>query len=455
MKIRFSISPIAAPPRGGQFLSYLLLYCLYVCTMIHTYTGQIMEENEYAGMHPWEMSGVGLFYLAVVVIFCALIASRHTGRPSDYFVFFYLSIPLLTFAALFSASGQLTESDIPLSLLILAFPVLPLLAARRFFPNIRFSGLFQSANVDRALIGLLVIIIGFSAASAPASAGFDILTSYDRRLEGRTIFAEGSLLAYAASICMNGVSPFVSFRGAINRKPFLASLSLISTVFYFWLVGVKAPFFYSVVAYCLGVLVLRGKLTILLKSFLIGTIIMYVVVLLEWLLNEGHSIVADYLFRRLFAVQAEVQGYYLAFLFDKKDINWHWFLGSYDTSFEVSYYVGWQYFGNTASNANTNAFLYAVTSNGVLGYIFAIAVVSIFLSAIDRLHKSSKNPSYIIIGLLYGVLLTEQAFSTALVSSGIATLVLIAMCERPKEFSTRNVRTDAHFASNSGAPRQS
>jgi hypothetical protein len=45
------------------------------------------------------------------------------------------------------------------------------------------------------------------------------------------------------------------------------------------------------------------------------------------------------------------------------------------------------------------------------------------------LYKSSRNPSYLFLGFLYGVLVIEQAYTVALVSSGVALLLVLTLLE--------------------------
>jgi len=109
---------------------------------------------------------------------------------------------------------------------------------------------------------------------------------------------------------------------------------------------------------------------------------------------------------------------------------WSWLIGIPEQSFQVTYYIGEKYLGNSSSNANTNAFLYAFSASGLLGYFFSILFVSTFLFGLDRLYRSTQNPSYLLIGFVYGSLVTEQAFSTAMVTSGVGLLFSLTIFEK-------------------------
>jgi hypothetical protein len=47
----------------------------------------------------------------------------------------------------------------------------------------------------------------------------------------------------------------------------------------------------------------------------------------------------------------------------------------------------------------------------------------------ERLYQSSRNPSYLFLGFIYGLLVVEQAYTVALVSSGVGFLFVFTMLE--------------------------
>ena len=416
--------------RRNKFLSMLFLYVIYAWVMIHTYDFQLAEANAYAGMQPWDMTFAGWVILVIILPLMAFMATRIKGNPSDFFVIFYSAIPVISFFALTSTSGKIKNSILLPSLLIIVFPLLTIWAIQYLIPKIKWRGFVSSIIIERVLLGILFAVIMFSYVNSPASAGFDIIVSSDRRLEGRELYTAGSLMAYALGMCMNGFAPYLAFKGAINGRRLLFLTALGAVIFFYWLLGVKAPVMYVLMGYSVGLLARRNNLPYLIKYFILIIIGLYFIVLVEWSLFDNYSIVADFGFRRLFPVQAEVQGYYLDFLMSDAPSAWSWLIGIPDQSFQVTYYVGEKYFGNSSSNVNTNAFLYAFSANGFLGYFFSVIFVSTFLVGLDRLYRSTQNPTYLLIGFVYGALVTEQAFSTAMVSSGVGLLFLLTLLEK-------------------------
>jgi hypothetical protein len=414
----------------NKYFALLVIYVVYIWSIIHTYDYQIAAANAYAGMQPWEMTFIGWIFLILILIVLVFITSRLNGYPSDFFVIFYSSIPVISFCTLTSTSGKISELILLPSIVVIVFPLFALLMVERFFPKIRWHGIVSSRIIDKILLSILFIVIIYSYINSPSSASFDIINSYDRRLEGREIYTAGSFIAYALIMCMNGFTPYLAFRGSINNQSYLILISFGATVFFYWLLGVKAPLAFVVLGCLVGYLTRINYLKYFINYFLVGVIMLYLLVLLEWAIFDDYSITADYGFRRLFPVQAEVQGYYLDFLMINTPSFWNFMSGVGEQSIEVTYYIGSNYLGNPDTNANTNAFLYAIVANGILGYFLATFFVAIFLVLLDRLYRPTQNPGYILIGLVYGYLITEQAFSTAMVSSGVGLLFLLTLLEK-------------------------
>lgn len=425
--------------RTVTFFPMLGLYLACSVVLLLTYTGQIGEANAYMGMQPWEMSVAGYVGFAVGLPVVAWVVSRTRGRPSDFFRLFYGTIAVNSFLVLHPVIGPLSAMEIFVGIIILFLPLLMIEMLDAVLPAIKIKGLVGSAWIEWLLVLILLLVVTSAAVRPPASAGFGLDLSYDRRLEGRDIYSAGSWLAYGLSMAMNGLAPYLAFRAGLRFRFHFFGLALAAVCFFYWLLGVKAPILYVLVALVMGILVRWGKLHNIGHYFLAAIVGLGLVVLFEWMLFDGYSLVADYFFRRLFAVQAEVQGYYLKFLMSDKAVAWSWLYGSVDPAFAATYYVGEHYFGNDQTNANTNAFFYQLAAKGFIGYSFALILVPLILVIFDRLYRSSRNPSYIFLGFLYGFLVVEQAYTVALVSSGVGALFLLTLLE--VEFSAAKAST--------------
>ena len=241
-------------------------------------------------------------------------------------------------------------------------------------------------------------------------------------------------MAYGLSMGMNGFAPYLAFRAGLRLNFIFLGLTLAAAVFFYWLLGVKAPILYVLAALVMGILVKRGNNNFG-KYFLTAIVALGLVVLFEWMFLDTYSFTADYFFRRLFADQAQVLGCYLKFVLEDKAVFWSSLYGFVDPTFEVTYYIGDRYFDNAQANVNVNAFFYQLASKGIFGYCYSVVLVPFFLVMLDRIYKSSCNPSYIFLGFLYGLLVVEQAFTVAMVSSGVGVLFFITLFEQGSDSS--------------------
>lgn len=417
--------------RTVSFFPFLALHLACSVVLLVVYMGQIGEANAYVGMQPWDMSLAGYAGFLIGFPIVAWIVARTRGRPSDFFRLFYGTIVVNSFLVLHPVIGPLSAIEIFAGIAILLLPLLMIEVLDGILPAIRTRGVIGSVWIEWLLLLLLLSVVIAAAIRPPESAGFGLDVSYDRRLEGRDLYGAGSWLAYGLSMAMNGLAPYLAFRAGLRSRILLFVIALAAGCFFYWLLGVKAPFVFVVTAALMGLFVRKGHLASLSHYLLAAILGLGLVVVAEWLFFEGYSLIADYFFRRVFAVQAEIQGYYLKFLLNEKTVSWSWLYGSFDREFAASYYIGEHFMGNEASNANTNAFFHQFAARGLIGYIYALVFVPLMFVIFDRLHRSSRNPSYLFLGFLYGLLVLEQAYTVALLSSGIGILFVLTSLEAP------------------------
>ena len=425
------VIPRASQPLRYRFLFILPFYLVFVFSLIHTYEFQIQEENAYMGMQAWEMSFVGWFLLVVGIPFIALFVSRLRGNPSDFFIIFYSFITIISFLTLHSVNGEINDLMLFLSVSILIFPLMFVSTAKLFILRFKFDGIFDSTKIEHFICFILFLTIIYSYLNPTASAGFEVIDSYYRRLEGRGLYSDSSFSAYALAMSMNGFAPYLAFKAGVHSRIKLFFIAVFSVLFFFWLLGVKAPLFYVIMAFFLGKMIKNKVYVNNFARYLLSIIaLLYFIVMVEWFFYDNHSVIADYFYRRVFTVQSELISFYMDFLFSEKSMDWNWWIGSFGNNFEATYYIGGNYLGSWEANANTNAFLYALAARGLSGYLISNIFVSLLLVLFDQLYQSSRNPTYFFLGFIYGLLVIEQAYSTAFVSSGVGALILLTLLEK-------------------------
>jgi hypothetical protein len=171
----------------------------------------------------------------------------------------------------------------------------------------------------------------------------------------------------------------------------------------------------------------NGKLDDIRKYLFLMLFLLLVTAVIEFALFD-YSFVSDFFVRRAIAVPPYVVSAYIEF--NEGQFDSTRFLFGTDSANGVANAVGGAILGNPDTNANTNAFIYHFVAGGILGYFLACIVVVLVYYLLDSVYKKSGNPLCIFIGFIYALLLTEQAATTALSSSGVAVLIPLIFFSR-------------------------
>jgi hypothetical protein len=414
----------------NRFAIMLILYLAFSTSVVHVYVLQISNSLSTSGLKVWNMTVAGWAAMVIGLPYLAWNISRINGKPSDFFQLFYSVIAVTSYILLHSVWGRVPPLVSTAGALVLVTPLLALELFKRRGPTLLVKGVLDASHIEAFVALVMLVVVTLAYMHPPSSAGFGLSDIYIRRLEGRHTYPAGTLLAYGLSMSMNGFSPYLAFRAGLKMRLDLLVLAMVAVVFFYWLLGVKAPVLYIAVSFLLGFSVRRNVLKPMAYCCLSGVLILWCLVLVDKAWGGGNSAIANYFFMRVFAVQAEMQGMYLKFLFDPKLISWSWLFGSNDPGFAATYYIGEHYANSADNNANTNAFLYQLAAKGLAGYCAAVLFVPLFLGVLDRLFQACRNPSYLFLGFLYGLLVVEQAFTVAMLSSGVGVLFLLTLFEK-------------------------
>ncbi|PLC05122.1 hypothetical protein CY658_15110 [Variovorax sp. RO1] len=411
--------------------SKLYLAALCVLAMISSLVlysfGGILDRNSYAGLH--ELSS-GFDSLLISIIWGCLIfyfLPKKISLPSDIFLFFYLAFCLIWGAGYWSVSGQ---ADFYFGLSMLCIGILPVILfkgirqiiARTEVRKLARLGLFSSSWRIWAL-GLLLLTSALVGVTAFGGGGFDWELMYDRRISARESFGVGTIPTYLFAMSINGVMPVMAFIGGRRGNFLITGLAIAYAVFGFWLIGVKAPFLYAMIMWFLGFLLRKEKFEYFHGYVLLGLNLVLLAALVEMLFGE--SFISELFVRRAMVIPPFLQGVYVDYVLSTFSDLDSWIFGK-KLDVGIAIYIGQDYLGMDNLNANTNAFMYALASGGVALYLLAIFFVSFVFAVIDSAYKWKKDEIFLPIGAMYGLLLTEQAFGTAFLSSGIFLCLLVA-----------------------------
>lgn len=384
------------------------------------YNLQLQYTNDYAGFTPLEFSAARVAIIMAACVFIGLTIPKRISIPSDMFLIFYALFVLLSYIFFSDAALQVDSTTFLSWFAILAFPYMGALIVRRFQWSINLDFIVNREVLLIAAIGIVLVAVVVAITGSGDTGGLSIVDAYERRMIGREIFEAGSFVAYINVMSMNGLNPFLAFLGGFQNRKSLAVLALLFSGVFFYSIGVKAPIALAGLAYVAGLGIRMGKLGALFAAIVAICIVLFGVFLVGYSVS-GHSEVGEYFFRRVFVLPGFIVQYYMTLLFDSGGVFWSpWNGVSGDVG--VTYVIGAEFFGNAQTNANTNAFVYALAADGFPAYLLTVGFILGFFKILDALHEASANVGYLYLGFLYAILLAEQAATTALVSSGVFLL---------------------------------
>lgn len=398
---------------------------------IALYVGQFSDTNAYIGIGDLPLRSVSYWWLmgAWVVIVGLLLPAR-PQRPSDVFLVLYLLGCGLWSASYWPATGHLDVAQAAVLGLLLLLPAAAVhataaLTAWRGARPSHLIAMFRRRALLPALLGLLVLAALLSYRVAGGEAGFSFDEATTRRLAGRESFSGNALAAYLLQMSANGLAPFAAFLGMLRRSRTAVAGALAFGVLCFWLLGLKSPVLNVLVLAALGWLVRSGRVGSLAAVLMGGLAALMAAALLELYLLDL-SLIAEFGIRRVILVNATVQAYFFDAL---ARTDWPSLITSgIDLVGHTSpeYYVGAVYLGSELTNANTNAFLHELASHGLPGYAVVLGGTCVVLAWCDHLWHSDRRPDGFAFAAILGMLMVEQAFGTALVSSGLLVCMLLS-----------------------------
>tara|TARA_B100000214_G_C23775790_1_gene538955 strand:- start:294 stop:734 length:441 start_codon:yes stop_codon:yes gene_type:complete len=127
------------------------------------------------------------------------------------------------------------------------------------------------------------------------------------------------------------------------------------------------------------------------------------------------NLILDFIVRRLFLIPGVVSSYYIDHVPNIESIS------------DITYEIGANYFMRPDMNSNTNFIIMSYASFGLIGIIF----ISVLTGFIFSIFNNSPGPNYPYLGQLMccniAFTLTEQAFHTSLLSSGVIWSVVLCI----------------------------
>lgn len=403
-------------------LSVFLFLLLMAFALNLVYRMFLQEANEYMGYRPIDAGFEYWSRVLLCVFIAALMMPVQIARPSDFFFLFYGALVVLPYVTLHPILGPIGIDCFLVNIGVLLLPAATVGFIRQGRFVMKFPSLISTEVAFRFALAAALMGAAYMVIVASGSAGFDIDSSYIRRLAARDIFTDRSVGAYVSSITMNGLLPVLAFYAGLRDRWLWLQITLFCAGVFYYTLGVKAHVLMCGLGWLLGRGTRQGRLSSM--PGLIGLLVtlLFLAFFIEYILFE-YSYVGDYLLRRLFSVPPSLLSAYFDLIVNPLQAWGPW--SGIDSPYGVTFLVGDLYFNDPDANANTNGFVHQLAANGVLMYIASMFLVGLVFKVIDSCYATKKSAVFIGIGFIYGVLLVEQGATTALLSSGVGLLLLL------------------------------
>ena len=393
--------------------------------LLYSYKVQIQPMNAYGGMVGIEYDYFYVANLIASVAILFLIFPNYMYTPTSIFTGIYILFPLLSITFLYGVSGLLDANSYWILFLFQVLSIAFIQFLSRFIRYFLYRFNFKLYLKKIRFIKIEWVSVCFLfAVLLPLIQRFELdfsfENSYDRRLSVRNNL--DGILAYTISIGMNGVAPFLAYISALNKKSVFFIIALLFVVIMFGITGAKAPIAFVMLMWLFGKLSPNFSPV---KVLIYTVLIISIISIFDFLLS-GYSLGMDIFLRRVFASVALTQSYYADYFLNQIAIN-DLVFGVVKEGKDVPYIIGELYSNNPSANDNTNALLYEIGRRGLVGYVFMLFILSSFFAFLDVLYIKYRMKEMVGISILYSLIIIEQSYSVAFITSGILFVVMIAL----------------------------
>ncbi|MDX4048464.1 O-antigen polymerase [Aliarcobacter skirrowii] len=406
-----------------KFKSIFIFLFIFI-SILYLYTNQIQPDNEYVGMKSI-VYNFRFFTMLIFHFILIIFLIRYKNTLIINFINLYLLFVIIWFLIFFDLVGEVELKHYLLLLTIYLIPIIifKLLSNSIFNFNKNLNLIIPRVKlplfVSLEIILTIILIFNILLIGSLLSLNFDYASSYSRRSLGYEMIS--GFTAYIFSMSLNGIAPYLAFLSIFKKKYIYFFISLLFTIMSFGFIGTKAPIFYTLIFAFLGFIISSRSFNV--SYFMLKVIFLVLFVSVVEYLIFNYSLVADIIVRRAFIVVSQNQIYFIDYFFNYFDF-YDWIFGK---GKDITYIVGdiYHIFPNT--NANVNAFLYEIGRNGIFGFIIMNIFLLIFFTILDYIYKKYNKKEILGVGILYVILLFEQSYSTAFVTSGIGLITILTI----------------------------
>ena len=363
-------------------LKILMLYLVAFALLWFGYATFIVPIYGYMGFE-WAPTGVKVVEALLAIVFFAFVLPVRVKRPSDFFLHVHFLLPVVPMLVLYSAS------DLPrayMYFVLLAFAVV--CWVRKFkLPIIKGDVI----PIHIMMWGLL-IIAGIYILSIIMKGGLQYFNlNLLKVYEFRSLAAQNlpGICGYFSPMVSKVLLPFVLLLAVYRRKWLIAGLAISGCVMMFALTNHKGPLFYPF--FIFGIyFVMRSRRPI--QLLFAGYILVVLVSLTVFFIGYFGNIVPSLVLRRVYFVPANHNFIYYDFfsthphtMLSQSKLTFG--LIQYPYNLDAAHLIGYHYFNNEQSGANTGWLGSGYMHFGFAGMLIYASIVGLLLSIVDMCAK--------------------------------------------------------------------
>ena len=390
--------------------------------------GKIQDRTSFEAIT--QVNEIEYWLLCVLWIFLvAIVIPKKISRPSDIFILIYLLGAVFWNATYWPLTGLLDYYKAIILLFILIFPIVVIRLLQLIFDNLfNFSQSNLQLKRSHTFFTILAFFLMLSFISSYQIAGQNGSFSFDnfRRLYSRDLFENHLLISYLFEMSVKGLVPFLAYLAGFRKSILYFIVAMFFSVYAFWLIALKMPIVISILMFGMGFLA-RVRLIENLPRILIKALFLFFIIsFIEIYLND-YSVIINHGFRRMIMVISENQAYYFDAMWQTDNYSMFWSGLNHKYFVNPEFFIGFNYLHDINANVSVNAYQQQISVNGFFGYFGVVIGIAMLLLIFDYLYLIKKNEYIFAVTLLFVFLIIEQAFSVALLSSGIFLCILLAI----------------------------
>ncbi|MDL1967372.1 MAG: hypothetical protein LWW97_02190 [Deltaproteobacteria bacterium] len=425
-------------------LKIFLLYFIAFALLWFGYARFIVPIYSYMGFE-WAPNGIKAFEALLAIVFFALSLPVKVKRPSDFFIHVHFLLPVVPMLVLYSAA------DLPRAyfyFVLLAFAVV--CYVRKFkLPKIK-GDIIPVPIMMWGLLSIVAIyILSIVLQGGLQYFNLNLLKVY----EYRSLAAQNlpRIYGYFSPMVSKVLLPFVLLLAVYRRKWFIAGLAMTGSVMMFALTNHKGPLFYPFLV--LGIyFVMSSNRRLIQQLLLAGYILVILVSLADFYIGDSNNIVGSLFLRRVYFVPAHLNFVYYDFFSTHQHVilaqsKLTFGLVEYPYELDSSHLIGYHYYNNELTGANTGWLGTGYMHAGFAGMIFYAFLVGLLLSMVDALAKNrERSISGAILFVPLFVLFQSSDLPTSMLTHGfLLALFLTWSCRLKGRVMSKPRKTIASF----------